>query len=165
MQRAAQQQQQQMISQNSLGSLSFSSSMSLSREDEEMSRSALSTFRAEEEEIERKKMEEETKRLATIHEENGSEDDGGEDKTAEERETGGGKADEARHRVASSVWSGRHCSCPGTSRSSVTICFWLLHWQLVWLFVLDGIHVCVEGIGLEKKGYSQIFSGLCTSNL
>jgi len=53
----------------------------LSKEDEEMSRSALSTFRAKEEEIERKKMEvrekvqlqlgrveEETKRLATIRE-------------------------------------------------------------------------------------------------
>lgn len=100
--------------------------MSLLREDEEMLRSALSTFRAEEEEIERKE-EEETKRLATIHEENGSVDDGGEDKTAEERETGGGEADEARHRVASSVWSGCHCLCPGTSSSSTTICFWSLH--------------------------------------
>ncbi|XP_058739084.1 uncharacterized protein LOC131610993 isoform X1 [Vicia villosa] len=62
------------------GSLSFSSH--LSKEDEEMSRSALSTFRAKEEEIEKKKMEvrekvqfqlgrveEETKRLATIREE------------------------------------------------------------------------------------------------
>jgi uncharacterized membrane protein len=62
------------------GSLSFSSS-NLSKEDEEMSRSALSAFRAKEEEIERKKMEvrekvqahlgrveEETKRLATIRE-------------------------------------------------------------------------------------------------
>ncbi|KAM0989938.1 hypothetical protein ACFX13_008613 [Malus domestica] len=75
-----QQQQQQLMLQNSSGSLSFSSNMS--REDEEMSRSALSTFRAKEEEIERKKMEvrekvqaqlgrveEETKRLATIREE------------------------------------------------------------------------------------------------
>ncbi|KAM2890335.1 hypothetical protein COP2_008769 [Malus domestica] len=73
-------QQQQLMLQNSSGSLSFSSNMS--REDEEMSRSALSTFRAKEEEIERKKMEvrekvqaqlgrveEETKRLATIREE------------------------------------------------------------------------------------------------
>ncbi|XP_020980310.1 uncharacterized protein LOC107493642 isoform X1 [Arachis duranensis] len=70
---------QQLVVQNS-GSLSFSSQ--LSKEDEEMSRSALSTFRAKEEEIERKKMEvrekvqlqlgrveEETKRLATIREE------------------------------------------------------------------------------------------------
>ncbi|RDX57767.1 hypothetical protein CR513_62968, partial [Mucuna pruriens] len=69
----------QLVVQNS-GSLSFSSH--LSKEDEEMSRSALSTFRAKEEEIERKKMEvrekvqlqlgrveEETKRLATIREE------------------------------------------------------------------------------------------------
>ncbi|KAI9090728.1 hypothetical protein K1719_028581 [Acacia pycnantha] len=72
-------QQNQLVVQNS-GSLSFSSH--LSKEDEEMSRSALSTFRAKEEEIERKKMEvrekvqahlgrveEETKRLATIREE------------------------------------------------------------------------------------------------
>ena len=70
--------QQQLMVQNS-GSLSFNSNMS--KEDEEMSRSALSTFRAKEEEIERKKMEvrekvqaqlgrveEETKRLATIRE-------------------------------------------------------------------------------------------------
>ncbi|KAG2682914.1 hypothetical protein I3843_10G006700 [Carya illinoinensis] len=62
------------------GSMSFSSNFS--REDEEMSRSALSAFRAKEEEIEKKKMEvrekvqahlgrveEETKRLATIREE------------------------------------------------------------------------------------------------
>lgn len=74
-----QQQQQQLVVQNSAGSLSFNSN--LSKEDEEMSRSALSTFRAKEEEIERKKMEvrekvqaqlgrveEETKRLATIRE-------------------------------------------------------------------------------------------------
>ena len=72
------QQSQQLTIQNS-GSLSFNSN--LSREDEEMSRSALSTFRAKEEEIERKRMEvrekvqaqlgrveEETKRLATIRE-------------------------------------------------------------------------------------------------
>lgn len=69
---------QQLMVQTS-GSLSFNSN--LSKEDEEMSRSALSTFRAKEEEIERKKMEvrekvqaqlgrveEETKRLATIRE-------------------------------------------------------------------------------------------------
>ncbi|KAF8029283.1 hypothetical protein BT93_E1841 [Corymbia citriodora subsp. variegata] len=112
--------QQQLILQNLSGSFRFSSNMLLSREDKEMSRSALSTFRAKEEEIERKKMEQ-----------NGSEDDSGQDKATEEQETG-------------SVWSGRHCSCPGTSVSSTTICFWLLHWQLVWLFVLDGIHVCVE---------------------
>ncbi|KAK6139907.1 hypothetical protein DH2020_026352 [Rehmannia glutinosa] len=62
------------------GSLSFNGT--LSKEDEEMSKSALSTFRAKEEEIEKKKMEvkekvqaqlgrieEETKRLATIREE------------------------------------------------------------------------------------------------
>jgi hypothetical protein len=72
------QQQNQLTVQNS-GSLSFSSQMS--KEDEEMSRSALSTFRATEEEIEKKKMEvrekvqaqlgrveEETKRLAMIRE-------------------------------------------------------------------------------------------------
>ncbi|KAH1078603.1 hypothetical protein AAZX31_19G177600 [Glycine max] len=72
-------QNNQLVVQNS-GSLSFSSH--LSKEDEEISRSALSTFRAKEEEIERKKMEvrekvqlqlgrveEETKRLATIREE------------------------------------------------------------------------------------------------
>ncbi|XP_048226084.1 uncharacterized protein LOC8261241 isoform X3 [Ricinus communis] len=73
------QQQNQLMVQTS-GSLSFSSQMS--KEDEEMSRSALSTFRAKEEEIERKKLEvrekvqaqlgrveEETKRLAMIREE------------------------------------------------------------------------------------------------
>ncbi|KAK8492246.1 hypothetical protein V6N13_103579 [Hibiscus sabdariffa] len=73
------QQQNQLTVQNS-GSLSFSSH--LSKEDEEISKSALSTFRAKEEEIERKKMavrekvqlqlgrvEEETKRLAVIREE------------------------------------------------------------------------------------------------
>ncbi|KAI4349004.1 hypothetical protein L6164_009663 [Bauhinia variegata] len=62
------------------GSLSFSSH--LSKEDEEMSRSALTSFKAKEEEIEKKKMEvrekvqlqlgrveEETKRLAMIREE------------------------------------------------------------------------------------------------
>ncbi|KAE9585405.1 hypothetical protein Lal_00018205 [Lupinus albus] len=72
-------QNNQLVVQNS-GSLSFSSH--LSKEDEEMSKSALSTFKAKEEEIERKKMEvrekvqvqlgrveEETKRLATIREE------------------------------------------------------------------------------------------------
>ncbi|KAK4582909.1 hypothetical protein RGQ29_025894 [Quercus rubra] len=72
--------QQQLMVQNSSGSLSFNSN--LSKEDEELSRSALSNFRAKEEEIERKKMEvrekvqaqlgrveEETKRLATIREE------------------------------------------------------------------------------------------------
>jgi len=76
----SQSQSQQLVVQNSAGSLSFNSN--LSKEDEEMSRSALSTFRAKEEEIERKKMEvrekvqaqlgrveEETKRLATIREE------------------------------------------------------------------------------------------------
>ncbi|KAK9010379.1 hypothetical protein V6N11_036890 [Hibiscus sabdariffa] len=69
----------QLTAQNS-GNLSFSSH--LSKEDEEISKSALSTFRAKEEEIERKKMEvrdkvqlhlgrveEETKRLAMIREE------------------------------------------------------------------------------------------------
>ncbi|KAI4341957.1 hypothetical protein MLD38_026625 [Melastoma candidum] len=72
---------QSMVVQNS-GSLSFSSNMSMTREDEEMSSSALSAFRAKEEEIQRKKMEvrdrllsqlgrvqEETRRLATIREE------------------------------------------------------------------------------------------------
>ncbi|XP_022744619.1 uncharacterized protein LOC111295411 isoform X2 [Durio zibethinus] len=70
------QQQNQLMVQNS-GSLSFSTH--LSKEDEEISRSALSNFRAKEEEIERKKMEvrekvqlqlcrveEDTKRLALI---------------------------------------------------------------------------------------------------
>ncbi|GAU16046.1 hypothetical protein TSUD_339170 [Trifolium subterraneum] len=69
----------QLVVQNS-GSLSFSSH--LSKEDEDLSKSALSNFRAKEEEIEKKKMEvrekvqfqlgrveEETKRLATIREE------------------------------------------------------------------------------------------------
>lgn len=72
------QHQNQLTVQNS-GSLSFSSH--LSKEDEEISKSALSTFRAKEEEIEKKKMEvrekvqlqlgrveEETKRLAMIRE-------------------------------------------------------------------------------------------------
>ncbi|KAI6691956.1 hypothetical protein NL676_019666 [Syzygium grande] len=45
------------ILQNTLGSLSFSSNMSLLREGEEVSSLALSTFRAKEEEIERKKTE------------------------------------------------------------------------------------------------------------
>ncbi|XP_052174499.1 uncharacterized protein LOC127789604 [Diospyros lotus] len=62
------------------GSLSFNGT--LTKEDEEMSKSALSTFRAKEEEIERRKLEvrervqaqlgrieEETRRLATIREE------------------------------------------------------------------------------------------------
>jgi len=61
---------------------SFSFNGTFSKEDEEMSKSALSTFRAKEEEIEKKKMEvrervaaqigrieEETKRLSTIREE------------------------------------------------------------------------------------------------
>ncbi|KAK8553923.1 hypothetical protein V6N13_072852 [Hibiscus sabdariffa] len=74
-----QQNNNQLTVQNS-GSLSFSSH--LSKEDEEISKSALSTFRAKEEEIEKKKMEvrervqlqlgrveEETKRLAMIREE------------------------------------------------------------------------------------------------
>ncbi|GKU98328.1 hypothetical protein SLEP1_g11347 [Rubroshorea leprosula] len=69
----------QLMAQNS-GNLSFSSH--LSKEDEEISRSALSTFKAKEEEIEKKKLEvrdkvqlqlgrfeEETKRLAMIREE------------------------------------------------------------------------------------------------
>ncbi|KAF8012272.1 hypothetical protein BT93_I0417 [Corymbia citriodora subsp. variegata] len=107
--------------------MSFSSNMSLSRENEAMSRPALSTFRAKHEEIKRKKI---------IHEKNGSEDDVARIKAAEEEETGGGEADEARHRVTSSVWSGRHYSCPGISSSSTTICFWLLQWQLVWLFLI-----------------------------
>ncbi|XP_039158615.1 probable DNA double-strand break repair Rad50 ATPase isoform X1 [Eucalyptus grandis] len=72
----------QQLAQHLSGSLSFASNLSMSGEDEEMSRSALSTFRAKEEEIERKKLEvrekvmshlgrveEETKRLATIREE------------------------------------------------------------------------------------------------
>ncbi|XP_041025035.1 ankyrin repeat domain-containing protein 30A-like isoform X1 [Juglans microcarpa x Juglans regia] len=80
MQTAEPPQNSQQLMVQSSGSLSFNSN--LSKEDEEMSRSALSTFRAKEEEIERKKMEvrekvqaqlgrveEETKRLATIREE------------------------------------------------------------------------------------------------
>uniref|UniRef100_A0A803P5C9 RAB6-interacting golgin n=1 Tax=Cannabis sativa TaxID=3483 RepID=A0A803P5C9_CANSA len=76
----SEQSQQLMVQNQNSGSLSFNSN--LSREDEEMSRSALSTFKAKEEEIERKRMEvrekvqaqlgrveEETKRLATIREE------------------------------------------------------------------------------------------------
>ncbi|GAB4833450.1 hypothetical protein Ancab_031693 [Ancistrocladus abbreviatus] len=64
------------------GSLSFNGSVTMSSGEEEMSKSALSTFRAKEEEIERKKMEvrervqaqlgrveEESKRLAMIREE------------------------------------------------------------------------------------------------
>jgi len=64
------------------GTLSFNSTTLSSKEDEEMSNSALSTFRAKEEEIEKKKMEvkekvmaqlgrieAETKRLSTIREE------------------------------------------------------------------------------------------------
>ncbi|KAG6427501.1 hypothetical protein SASPL_111747 [Salvia splendens] len=72
--------QQSMQSGQISGSLSFNGA--LTKEDEEMSKSALSTFRAKEEEIEKKKMEvkekvqaqlgrieEETKRLAVIREE------------------------------------------------------------------------------------------------
>ncbi|KAL1549320.1 putative DNA double-strand break repair Rad50 ATPase [Salvia divinorum] len=72
--------QQSMQSGQISGSLSFNGT--LTKEDEEMSKSALSTFRAKEEEIEKKKMEvkekvqaqlgrieEETKRLAVIREE------------------------------------------------------------------------------------------------
>lgn len=70
--------QNQLVAQNS-GSLSFSSH--LTKEDEEIHRSALASFRAKEEEIEKKRMEvrervqaqlgrveEETKRLATVRE-------------------------------------------------------------------------------------------------
>ncbi|XP_059667482.1 uncharacterized protein LOC132312930 isoform X2 [Cornus florida] len=82
MMQTQQQQQQQALMQSGQisGSLSFNGS--LTKEDEEMSKSALSTFRAKEEEIEKKKLEvkekvqaqlgrieEETKRLATIREE------------------------------------------------------------------------------------------------
>ncbi|KAH6806093.1 transcriptional activator [Perilla frutescens var. frutescens] len=79
-QRTLENQQSLMQSGQISGSLSFNGN--LSKEDEEMSKSALSTFRAKEEEIEKKKMEvkekvqaqlgrieEETKRLATIREE------------------------------------------------------------------------------------------------
>ncbi|XP_048127646.1 probable DNA double-strand break repair Rad50 ATPase isoform X1 [Rhodamnia argentea] len=75
-------QPRQQLAHHLSGSLSFSSNLSISGEDEEMSRSALSNFRAKEEEIERKKLEvrdkvmshlgrveEETKRLAMIREE------------------------------------------------------------------------------------------------
>lgn len=54
---------------------------------------------------------------------NGGEDDGGEDKAAEEQEAGGGEADEAGHRVASSVWSGCHCSRPSTSSLYCAVLF------------------------------------------
>ncbi|KAI6668250.1 hypothetical protein NL676_023813 [Syzygium grande] len=108
-------QRQQPILQNTSGSLSFSSNMSLLREGEEVSSLALSTFRAKEEEIERKKMEVrilshlgqikgETEHMTTIREKNGSGDDGGKDEAVEEQEIGGAEADEARHHVASSVW-------------------------------------------------------------
>ncbi|KAG6437265.1 hypothetical protein SASPL_102177 [Salvia splendens] len=79
MQRTLESQQSMQLGQIS-GSLSFNGH--LTKEDEEMSKSALSTFRAKEEEIEKKKMEvkekvqaqlgrieEETKRLAVIREE------------------------------------------------------------------------------------------------
>lgn len=79
-QRTLENQQSLMQSGQISGSLSFNGTMT--KEDEEMSKSALSTFRAKEEEIEKKKMEvkekvqaqlgrieEETKRLATIREE------------------------------------------------------------------------------------------------
>ncbi|KAA8518611.1 hypothetical protein F0562_016085 [Nyssa sinensis] len=77
---ACEQQQALMQSGQISGSLSFNGT--LTKEDEEMSKSALSTFRAKEEEIEKKKLEvkekvqlqlgrieEETKRLAFIREE------------------------------------------------------------------------------------------------
>ncbi|GMP50016.1 hypothetical protein CsSME_00016799 [Camellia sinensis var. sinensis] len=81
-QRQASEQQQQALMQSGQisGSLSFNGT--LTKEDEEMSKSALSTFRAKEEEIEKKKLEvkekvqlhlgrieEENRRLATIREE------------------------------------------------------------------------------------------------
>ncbi|KAI6691955.1 hypothetical protein NL676_019665 [Syzygium grande] len=93
------QQQQRPILQNTLGSLRFSSNMSLLREGEEVSSLTLSTFRAKEE-IERKKIE---VRILS-HLENGSGDDGGKDEAVEEQEIGGAEADEARHHVVSSVW-------------------------------------------------------------
>ncbi|CAL5334578.1 unnamed protein product [Camellia sinensis] len=81
-QRQGSEQQQQALMQSGQisGSLSFNGT--LTKEDEEMSKSALSTFRAKEEEIEKKKLEvkekvqlhlgrieEENRRLATIREE------------------------------------------------------------------------------------------------
>ncbi|KAI3471972.1 hypothetical protein Pfo_028660 [Paulownia fortunei] len=79
-QRTLENQQSLMQSGQISGSLSFNGT--LTKEDEEMSKSALSTFRAKEEEIEKKKLEvkekvqaqlgrieEETKRLAIIREE------------------------------------------------------------------------------------------------
>ncbi|KAI7996554.1 hypothetical protein LOK49_LG10G01474 [Camellia lanceoleosa] len=81
-QRQAYEQQQQALTQSGQisGSLSFNGA--LTKEDEEMSKSALSTFRAKEEEIEKKKLEvrervqahlgrieEESRRLSTIREE------------------------------------------------------------------------------------------------
>ncbi|KAI4374293.1 hypothetical protein MLD38_012304 [Melastoma candidum] len=73
---------QQLVLGHNSGSLSFSSNMSLDDDHEEMSRSALSTFKAKEEEIQRRRLEVrdrvlshlgrvelETRRLSTIHQE------------------------------------------------------------------------------------------------
>jgi len=80
MQRQGSEVAQSVTGQMSMSSMSFNGAMS--KEDEELAKSALSTFRAKEEEIEKKKVEvrervqlqlgrieEETKRLATIREE------------------------------------------------------------------------------------------------
>lgn len=76
-----QQQQQQVVKMKNSGIISYNSSPMIDDKDEEMTRSALSAFRAKEEEIERKRkevsdkvqaqlgrVEEETKRLAEIRE-------------------------------------------------------------------------------------------------
>uniref|UniRef100_M1CIR3 RAB6-interacting golgin n=1 Tax=Solanum tuberosum TaxID=4113 RepID=M1CIR3_SOLTU len=77
-----QQQQQQIVKMKNSGMISYNGSPMIDDRDEEMTRSALSAFRAKEEEIERKRkevsdkvhaqlgrVEEETKRLAEIREE------------------------------------------------------------------------------------------------
>ncbi|KAK4358610.1 hypothetical protein RND71_020839 [Anisodus tanguticus] len=61
-----QQQQQQVVKVKNSGMISYSGSPMIDDRDEEMTRSALSAFRATEEEIERKRKE--TKRLAEIRE-------------------------------------------------------------------------------------------------
>ncbi|KAF8029282.1 hypothetical protein BT93_E1840 [Corymbia citriodora subsp. variegata] len=154
-----------MILQNSSGSFRFSSNMFVLREDEKMSRSALSTFRAKKEEIKRKKMEEETQLLATIREKNSSEDDGGEDKAAEEQEIGSGEADEARHRVA--FQSGQDITARVGVHLVLSLRFAFGYCIGSWcgfLYWMEFMSVLRE-IGLEKKGYSQISIGFCTSNL
>lgn len=56
-----------------------------------------------------------------ILQQDSGEDGGGENKAAEEQERGGGEADEARHCIASTVWSRCHRSNPGNFPSKVSI--------------------------------------------